>query len=213
MKREQLEHILRAASAITKQGTFLIVGSQAIIGVIPEPPGILGYSMEADIVPIDAPELADLIDGSLGELSPFHDTFGYYAQGVGLDTAILPEGWDRRLIRIEEPTSRAIGFCLDPADLAASKLAAGREKDMPFVASMLSHGIIRRDEVHERIGAIPEARMSQYGLSVAILENRLEQSIRLAQKNAQAEEPKPTGSGASQAEWEAKHGKGSDIER
>lgn len=33
-----------------------------------------------------------MIDGSIGELSPFHETFGYYAQGVDETTAVLPEG-------------------------------------------------------------------------------------------------------------------------
>ena len=40
-------------------------------------------SPELDIYPPRAPELADLIDGSIGEGSPFRGTFGYYAQGVG----------------------------------------------------------------------------------------------------------------------------------
>jgi hypothetical protein len=39
MKRADLEHILRAASAITKQTRFLVVGSQAIVGVVSEPSG------------------------------------------------------------------------------------------------------------------------------------------------------------------------------
>ena len=35
------------------------------------------------------PELAELIEGAIGEGSPFHDQFGYYAQGVGPETAII----------------------------------------------------------------------------------------------------------------------------
>jgi hypothetical protein len=77
MKRADLEHILRAASAITKQTRFLVLGSQAIVGVLPEPSGVLGMSMEADLFPIDDPKVTDLIDGSIGESSPFHETFGY----------------------------------------------------------------------------------------------------------------------------------------
>ncbi|WP_170132353.1 hypothetical protein [Acidiferrobacter thiooxydans] len=49
--------------------------------------------MEADIVALDAPDLTDLVEGAIGERSMFHETFGYYAQAVGLDTAILPDGW------------------------------------------------------------------------------------------------------------------------
>jgi hypothetical protein len=35
--------------------------------------------------------LADLIDGSIGEASMFHSTFGYYAQGVALYVAAPAE--------------------------------------------------------------------------------------------------------------------------
>lgn len=38
-----------------------------------------------------------IIDGSIGELSAFHDTFGYYAQDVGPETATLPAGWVDRI--------------------------------------------------------------------------------------------------------------------
>ena len=41
-----------------------------------------------------------LIDGSIGEASMFHDTFGYYAQGVVESTAQLPAGWQERLVPI-----------------------------------------------------------------------------------------------------------------
>jgi hypothetical protein len=43
--------------------------------------------MEVDIYPRYAPEVAIQIDGSLGDGSPFHNSFGYYAHGVGPLTA------------------------------------------------------------------------------------------------------------------------------
>lgn len=48
--------------------------------------------------------MADLIDGSIGEASMFHDTFGYYAQGVVESTARLPDGWQARLVPFDTPT-------------------------------------------------------------------------------------------------------------
>jgi len=35
----------------------------------------------------------------------FHQTHGYYAQGVGPETATLPTGWRRRLVRVENPNT------------------------------------------------------------------------------------------------------------
>ena len=173
MNRTQLEHILRAASAITQQGQFVVVGSQSIVAVLPEPPGVLGYSAEADIYPLDAPELADLIDGSIGEGSPFHETFGYYAQGVGPDTAVLPEGWQYRLNQVRDPVTLADGFCIDPLDLAASKTVAWREKDRDFLAAMLQQGLINTSDLQTRAAQIPQPRLDPYGLNHDILAQRV----------------------------------------
>lgn len=156
MHRSDLEHLIRAAAAITDQHEIVIVGSQSILGAFPTAPEVLLASMEADFYPLHRPELADLIDGSIGELSPFHETFGYYAQGVGPETAILPAGWERRLVTIQnDNTHSKIGLCLDPHDLAASKLAAGREKDWLFVEAMLKHKLVTADALAERIETLP----------------------------------------------------------
>lgn len=89
MQRPQLEHLIRAAGEITNQYEFVVVGSQALVGAVDSPPPECTLSMEADIYPLQAPELADLINGSIGELSIFHDHFGYHAQRA--------EAWIRRL--------------------------------------------------------------------------------------------------------------------
>lgn len=156
MKRQELEHLIRAAAAITNEYELVIIGSQSILGALPNAPSTLLKSMEADIYPLRHPELADLIDGAIGELSPFEERFGYYAQGVGPETAILPAGWEQRLIKVQnENTDLKIGLCLDPDDLAASKLAAGRDKDKDFVAAMLELGVVTSKSVQERIELLP----------------------------------------------------------
>lgn len=155
MRRNELEHLIRAAAAVTNQYEIVIVGSQSILGAVPTPPLSLAESMEADVYPLQRPDLADLIDGSIGEGSPFHDCFGYYAQGVGPETAILPDGWQSRLVRIQNTnTDLKVGLCLEPHDLAASKLAAGREKDWIFVATMLRHKIVDASTLLTRLGSL-----------------------------------------------------------
>jgi len=156
MKRSELEHLIRAAAAITNEYELVIIGSQAILGSVPDAPASLLVSMEADVYPLNRPELSDLIDGAIGELSPFEDNFGYYAQGVGPETAVLPPGWEARLVKVQnENTDLKIGYCLEVHDLAASKLAAGREKDWSFVDTMLQHQIIHAAELQQRIDALP----------------------------------------------------------
>lgn len=143
MKREQLEHIIRAAAAITNQYEIVVVGSQSILGAFPDAPATLLMSMEADVFPKDCPDLADLIDGSIGEESAFHEQFGYYAQGVGPETAVLPLGWKDRLCKIQNAnTDLKIGLCLEPHDLAVSKLIAGRPKDWVYVQAMIDAHLV-----------------------------------------------------------------------
>jgi hypothetical protein len=155
MNRAQLEHILRASAAITGTDEFVIAGSQAILGRYPDAPKALLASMEADIFSLKSPEAAELIDGSIGELSPFHRTFGYYAHGIAPNTAILPSGWRERLITVKSPsTGDATGLCLEPHDLAASKLAAGREKDVAFVGQMLSERLVDPATLQQRVDAL-----------------------------------------------------------
>lgn len=156
MRRSELEHVIRAAAAITNQYEIVVVGSQSLLGSITDPPAALVESMEADVYPRQRPDLADLIDGAIGEGSPFHERFGYYAQGVGPETAVLPAGWESRLVRVQNPnTDLKIGWCLELHDLAAAKLAAGREKDWVFVREMLCSKIVQPEELSQRITALP----------------------------------------------------------
>jgi hypothetical protein len=144
MKRADLEHVLRASKDITGETEFIVLDSQSLLGPYPHAPSELCVSMEVDLYPKNRPELAMLIEGSLGELSQFHGKFGYYADGVTPETAKLPHGWADRVVRVSNENTRgAIGWCLDPHDLAFSKLAARREKDLRFVAGLLRHKLIR----------------------------------------------------------------------
>lgn len=131
---------------------IIVIGSQSILGQFPDAPAALRMSIEADLYPAHKPEHADLIDGSIGEHSAFHETFGYYAQGVGEDTAVLPEGWRDRLVRVENPnTNGIVGLCLEVHDLAISKYIAGREKDREFTRQLAMHGMTERKTLLERL--------------------------------------------------------------
>lgn len=151
MTRLQLEHVIRAAAQIADDDEIIIIGSQAILGKYPSAPAELLRSMEADVYPKNRPDRADLIDGTIGELSPFHETFGYYAQGVGEETATLPRGWKERLVPVRNANTRdATGWCLEPHDLVLSKVVAWREKDREFVEAALRHGLVSADVLRER---------------------------------------------------------------
>jgi hypothetical protein len=148
MNAEQLRHILRAAAAVTGESVFVVIGSQAILGSHPDAPRSLRKSVEGDTYPKNHPEKAIEVDGAIGELSPFHQEFGYYAHGVAPETATLPDGWQQRLVefQVNDP-SGTLGLCLEKHDLTFSKLAAGREKDIAFIRELLKHRLINRGKI------------------------------------------------------------------
>ncbi|HLU48991.1 MAG TPA: DUF6036 family nucleotidyltransferase [Planctomycetota bacterium] len=156
MRRSDLEHILRAASAITLRNEFVFIGSQAILAEHPDAPIELVRSIKLDIYPRGAPSEGDLIDGAIGEGSVFHNKFGYYAHGVGPETATLPNGWEERLVPISGPgCGGATAWCLETHDVAIAKLVAGREKDLDFVRGLVEHDYARPEILRDRLEATP----------------------------------------------------------
>ena len=130
MRRDQLEHAIRASCQIIHQLEVIVVGSQAILGTYSEDelPAAATMSIEVDILPIadsneETARLADLIEGVAGEFSSFEQLHGFSIDGVDLDTAVVPEGWRGRLVRVQNantaaPTGvpRSTGWCLDKED-------------------------------------------------------------------------------------------------
>ena len=152
MTRSELEHLIRAAADIAQDDDIVVIGSQAVLGQFPDAPPALRISVEADVYPRHRPERADVIDGSIGEGSPFHATYGYYAQGVGEETAVLPAGWRDRLVPVSNANTRgATGWCLEVHDLLISKAVAGRNKDRDFVREAIRHELVQQSVLDERL--------------------------------------------------------------
>jgi len=169
MTRDELEHIIRASADITDQYEFIIIGSQSILGSVPHPNEVFTVSMEADIYPKEAPALAERIEGAIGEGSQFHETHGYYARGVGPETAVLPADWQSRVHRLQNAnTNGRVGFCLDLVDLFLSKAVAGREKDREFCMELLEHKHVQLTHVLEVLPTMPIDANEQRRLRTSI---------------------------------------------
>jgi hypothetical protein len=159
VNRQHLEHVLRAASQIADDRDVLVIGSQSVLGAIPEDllPSAATASMEVDVAFFEDPDgrKADQVDGAIGEFSAFHENFGYYAQGVSVSTAVLPAGWRDRLVKVESSsTEPGRGYLLDPHDCVVSKLVAGREKDTRFAAELINYGLVDPLLLAERIETV-----------------------------------------------------------
>lgn len=154
MNREQLEHAIRASGDILQEDEVIIVGSQAILGAVDEGlPKEVTLSTEVDVMAVSDPtgEKALKINGALGELSQFEESFGYYVEGVEDGLCRFPEGWRDRMVEIDTPATNGVkGLCVDPHDLCVAKLLAGRGKDLKYVAALLRSGHIKAGVLVER---------------------------------------------------------------
>jgi hypothetical protein len=160
VNRQQFEHVLAAAASITGDVELTVVGSQAILGSIAEPPAEMLLSAEADVYPTADPARSDLIDGAIGDGSRFHATYGYYAHGVDEGTAKLPTGWRDRAVRLEIPPRpgsehRAVAVCPEPHDLVLSKCVAGRERDWSYARVALDAGLVELELLLARVRNLP----------------------------------------------------------
>jgi len=159
VNRRQLAHILRAAADVGNDPHILVIGSQAILASFEADalPVAATRSIEADIAFFDDADhlKADFVEGAIGEDSMFHQSYGYYGQGVSVATATLPDGWQDRLVRFNPPDSApAEALCLDPSDLAVAKLVASRQKDIEYVASLLGSGHLEPEVLRERVASL-----------------------------------------------------------
>jgi hypothetical protein len=169
MLLSELEHVIRASGEIAGDDEIIIIGSQSILGQFPDAPTRLLMSMEADIYPKKKPEMADAVDGAIGEGSLFHELHGYYAQGVGQETATLPRDWQSRLVTIKnENTNNISGLCLEVHDLAISKMIAQRPKDLEFVQELVRHDMIQKETMLKRLGATDLTESVRKGIAKRI---------------------------------------------
>jgi hypothetical protein len=161
VKREDFEHVIKAAADIVKD-EIVVIGSQSVLAQFPDAPGSLLRSLEVDVYPRSDPERAIEIDGAIGEGSRFYETYGYYAHGVGPETAKAPAGWEERLVRVDLPAirpreGRVTAWCLEVHDLVLAKLAAGRTHDLEFAEDAVREGLVDETQLQLGVDLMPES--------------------------------------------------------
>ena len=177
MKEEELHHVLQAAANLTGEDQFVVIGSQAIAWQVTGVPEEMVASMEVDIYPRNAPELADEIDGNLGEGSQFHQTYGYWAHGVGPGTPVAPVGWEERLVpivlpRFKHEDSYLTAYLLEAHDLVLAKLAAGRDRDLVYAIAAVSANIVALEELQRRLERLPDSHRDRARALLAVVGTR-----------------------------------------
>lgn len=159
MRREDFNHVIRAAADAVGLDEFVIIGSQAIHGEIEDPPTELLQSMEVDMYPLADPNRADDIDGALGDGSWFEYTNGYFAHGVGPTTARAPAGWMERLVRVDVepvvPGRNPVAYCMERHDMILAKLVRGDERDVEYAKVAVTAGLVDKTILRKRVNDLP----------------------------------------------------------
>ncbi|MHB8191448.1 MAG: DUF6036 family nucleotidyltransferase [Ferrimicrobium sp.] len=186
MTENELEHLIRSSGAILGDDEVLIIGSQSILPWLRKyaghPPqqwaAVFTASSEVDIIPIDNDgSKSDLIDGTIGESSYFHQIFGVYAQGVALETVKAPVGWRSSCYSlINANTGGVVGRCMHPADLFIAKTIANRPKDGPFLDAMIEHNLVKKETLLHNVAKVPELSKAEVERWRTLIAGRLRAS-------------------------------------
>ncbi len=155
MKRDDVMHVLRSAVVITGCKEWVVLGSQALALWDGDRSAPLEASEEVDLYAPESEAMTDLVEGTLGEGSMFQDTFGYFAHGVGPDTATFPATWTARSRVVAIPgTDEATVRVPHPTDIAIAKLIAFRPKDIAFVSELMRCGFTTREQVRTALNEV-----------------------------------------------------------
>jgi hypothetical protein len=149
---DDLERTVRALATEFKTDKVFIIRSQAILLSWPGAPTAMRSSLEIDAYPGNAKfweieerkkepdaEASEHINALFGQGSMFHQTHGFYIDGVDDNTARLPPNWEARAFRkrIEVAGKSVLAVAPAPEDLIVSKLARLDPKDKEFVESYI----------------------------------------------------------------------------
>lgn len=151
MTKTQLEQALRMAGEIAHEKDFVVFGSQAILGLLAKPPRLCLTSREVDIYPRNNHQAVSLIVSKLGRRSSFAVRHPYFVDCVSPDLATIPDDWTDRLVPFRTRNTGGVTGWPGIHDLAVSKLAAGREKDLKYVRVLLGHKLVRAATLENRI--------------------------------------------------------------
>jgi hypothetical protein len=163
VKKHELKIALKAAARVAGEHEFFIIGSQAVHAHCKRAPAEVLLSQECDLYPRSRPQAAAMLDRELGRNSAFARKHGFYVDVVTPDIATLPPGWRKRVKQLR--AGRITAYCLEMHDLLASKLAAGRLKDLELAGAVLKLRLARVSTLRARLAKLIPASARKVAVS------------------------------------------------
>lgn len=153
MNRRALFDLLAAANVLSGHQDYVVIGSLSVLGLEDESdiPEAMTMSIDVDcFTKSDPARIFDVVN-ALGENSPYHLKHGLYLDGISPQVPSLPDGWNDRLIKVEQDGLRA--WFLDPNDAALSKYARGEPRDRRWIQAGILAGLVSMPIVRSRFGS------------------------------------------------------------
>ena len=165
LRQADLDHAVRAVATILGTDEVVVVGSQALLVLRDDIDRPLRHSLEFDVFApnaltwqADNPDLeqSEHLSALVGEGTDFHDTHGFFIDGVDAGTAMLRPDWrSNAIVRMVSDLSgkhiRAVAP--HPTDLVSAKLHRADPKDIEFASRCLRLGMTTHADVLQAIRA------------------------------------------------------------
>lgn len=165
---DDLKRAVSSVATYFDADSVIIVGSQALLVGRNDIAREIRMSEEFDMYPANihqweklhpGEEASEVINALFGEGSYFHQSHGFFIDGVDDRTANLASDWrDRALVQMIDVGGRQVSaIAPEPNDLVASKLARGDPKDVVFARICMRSGLARHDQIKNRLEIIMPA--------------------------------------------------------
>ena len=180
MEYEQLTKLIKNVVEITNQKNIMLFGSQVLYSKFKtiENENIL-KSYEADFTLYkyknrqELEDFVDLVDGSIGELSLYHNTNGFYAEGVSNFNDSFPKNYKNRLMNFQYSNNpNDIVQFMNIKDVSIMKLRRMSPKDHAFLEFCIENDLFKLEDIEEIID-------NEYNQLWEFSKNELKEKIRI----------------------------------
>lgn len=159
MEYSQLKKLIRNVVESTNKENIMLFGSQVLYAKFKniENKNIV-KSYEADFTLYkyknkqELEDFVDLVDGANGEFSQYHQTNGFYAEGVSSFNESFPKNYKNRLVNFQySDNPKDVVQFMNVKDVVVMKLRRMDPKDHSFIEYCIEKDLIKLEDIEKII--------------------------------------------------------------